>query len=134
MSADEQVRSITGGAAQRIASSSPADRDATRHTKALIKHGPLKDLLATRHMTATFTPHAPLSRIRRPPPSRPTGSLSPMLLARAHVRVQEIFDPSEYYVQKPDDGTSDFIMQQTMMRIADPKKSLDFYCKTLGMK
>jgi hypothetical protein len=37
-------------------------------------------------------------------------------------------------VQKPDDGTSDFIMQQVMMRIADPKRSLDFYCSTLGMK
>ena len=56
------------------------------------------------------------------------------LTRSAYVRIQEIFDPSEYYVQKPDDGTSDFIMQQVMMRIADPKRSLDFYCSTLGMK
>ena len=29
--------------------------------------------------------------------------------------------------------TRDFIMQQVMIRIADPVKSLDFYCKVLGM-
>eukprot|EP00117_Sycon_ciliatum_P007669 scpid69038/ scgid10680/ Lactoylglutathione lyase; Aldoketomutase; Glyoxalase I; Ketone-aldehyde mutase; Methylglyoxalase; S-D-lactoylglutathione methylglyoxal lyase len=34
----------------------------------------------------------------------------------------------------PDPSTKDFIMQQTMMRIRDPKVSLDFYTRILGMR
>ncbi|KAL9178797.1 hypothetical protein ACHAXT_003928 [Thalassiosira profunda] len=34
----------------------------------------------------------------------------------------------------PPAGTEDFIMQQTMVRVKDPKKSLDFYCNVLGFK
>ena len=33
-----------------------------------------------------------------------------------------------------DASTSDFIMQQTMYRIRDPKVSLDFYSRILGMR
>jgi len=32
------------------------------------------------------------------------------------------------------EGTEDFVMQQTMIRVKDPKKSLDFYCNVLGFK
>lgn len=31
-------------------------------------------------------------------------------------------------------ATQDFVMQQTMLRIKDPKPSLDFYQNVLGMK
>ncbi|MEM8659364.1 MAG: lactoylglutathione lyase [Pseudomonadota bacterium] len=31
------------------------------------------------------------------------------------------------------EGTEQYVFNQTMLRIADPKKSLDFYCGVLGM-
>ena len=46
---------------------------------------------------------------------------------------KEMFDPSCYLSGQKPVETNDFIMQQTMMRVKDPKISLDFYCNTLGM-
>ncbi|XP_064617745.1 lactoylglutathione lyase-like [Liolophura sinensis] len=36
--------------------------------------------------------------------------------------------------KEPDDATKDFLFQQTMYRIKDPKASLDFYTRVMGMR
>ena len=44
------------------------------------------------------------------------------------------FDPSSFLNCEKPPETKDFVMQQTMMRVKDPKVSLDFYCNILGMQ
>mmetsp|Transcript_1942 Transcript_1942/g.4692 ORF Transcript_1942/g.4692 Transcript_1942/m.4692 type:complete len:138 (-) Transcript_1942:448-861(-) len=43
-------------------------------------------------------------------------------------------DVSSYMGGAAPEGTEDYIMQQTMIRVKDPKESLDFYCNVLGFK
>jgi len=43
-------------------------------------------------------------------------------------------DVSRFMTGERPDGTSDFVMQQTMIRVKDPERSLEFYCDVLGFK
>lgn len=41
---------------------------------------------------------------------------------------------SRFQTGERPEGTEDFIMQQTMLRVKDPVKSLEFYCDALGFR
>lgn len=43
-------------------------------------------------------------------------------------------DVSQFMQGDRPDGTTDYIMQQTMIRVKDPMKSLEFYCNVLGFR
>ena len=44
------------------------------------------------------------------------------------------FNVSSYYSRLPPADTAPFIMQQTMVRVKNPKTSLDFYTNVLGFR
>ena len=43
-------------------------------------------------------------------------------------------DVSSFMTNPQPQETKDYIMQQTMMRVKDPVKSLEFYCNVLGFR
>lgn len=47
---------------------------------------------------------------------------------------EPVLDVSRFMKGDRSEGTKDYIMQQTMIRVKDPMKSLEFYCDVLGFK
>jgi hypothetical protein len=47
---------------------------------------------------------------------------------------EEMAAVPEGYSTTRDEATKDYIFQQTMLRVKDPKVSLDFYSRVLGMR
>eukprot|EP00899_Mesostigma_viride_P008743 jgi/Mesvir1/17870/Mv12947-RA.1 len=66
----------------------------------------------------------------RPPRHRP----SPIRAAMEEVPTLPDEAHTPGVCAEPDPSTQDFIFQQTMFRIKDPKVSLDFYTRVLGMR
>ena len=64
------------------------------------------------------------------PSSLPSSSTS----SSSYSEKGTILDVSSYMLGPTPEETKDYIMQQTMLRVKDPKKSLDFYCNVLGFK
>ncbi|WP_290632443.1 VOC family protein, partial [Aquisalimonas sp.] len=44
------------------------------------------------------------------------------------------FDQAEGLCEQPDTQTDAFVFNQTMMRIKEPRRTLDFYTRVLGMR
>ena len=77
-------------------------------------------------VSALSLPHAAV----RAPASAAVARLSSPL--RMQTTASGSPDVSKYYTQARPDATKDYVMQQTMIRVKDPAKSLAFYCDVLG--
>mmetsp|Transcript_19243 Transcript_19243/g.29050 ORF Transcript_19243/g.29050 Transcript_19243/m.29050 type:complete len:246 (+) Transcript_19243:1-738(+) len=64
----------------------------------------------------------------------PASSIS--TATTTHLKMSKVEQPdvSAYMTGARPEGTENYIMQQTMVRVKDPKASLDFYCNVLGFK
>jgi lactoylglutathione lyase len=69
---------------------------------------------------------------RRNPSTYPLRRLTNMMMSTATTSTSP--DVSRFMAGDRPDGTRDFIMQQTMLRVKDPMKSLEFYCDVLGFR
>merc|ERR1719343_578259 len=66
--------------------------------------------------------------------SRQFVNSSPSFVRMSSTTESTTPDVSRFMSGDRPEGTKDYIMQQTMIRVKDPMKSLEFYCDVLGFK
>jgi lactoylglutathione lyase len=86
-----------------------------------------------------FPYHNPRSIIISTTTTTTTTQSSPFLLSLKMSTDQGVsssssIDVSHFMTGDRPEGTKDYILQQTMLRVKDPLKSLHFYCNVLGFK
>ncbi|KAJ6835086.1 lactoylglutathione lyase [Iris pallida] len=92
-------------------------------------------LLLLRRFSSKFLSNPPPP----PPPRRPTSFSHPPRSDRFRSSMAASSEPKESPLSnpglapEPDAATKGYFFQQTMFRIKDPKLSLDFYSRVLGM-
>eukprot|EP00569_Conticribra_weissflogii_P009234 CAMPEP_0171369758 /NCGR_PEP_ID=MMETSP0879-20121228/7560_1 /TAXON_ID=67004 /ORGANISM="Thalassiosira weissflogii, Strain CCMP1336" /LENGTH=269 /DNA_ID=CAMNT_0011878111 /DNA_START=56 /DNA_END=865 /DNA_ORIENTATION=- len=100
-------------------------------------------LLARKAATSAFTAPQSLQTIFRQIRGNEvvlaSSNVSRFLASSSSSADQEIhegqmLDVSRFMSGNRPEGTEDYIMQQTMVRVKDPEKSLAFYCDVLGFK
>jgi len=84
---------------------------------------------------SAFTSFTPPTLRSILPTQRPLERFSNVAVRSLNTAIKmSSIDVSSYMTGSPPEGTQDFVMQQTMVRVKDPKASLDFYCNVLGFK